>query len=170
MLADELWYEIISIWAIKRKFALDMWITILEFDQIWRHDPAKAHEFDLKYEEYQQSLPLSSKMILDSKMSFYCQPDAFKVFLDVSEKVWAERIFAEKRVHDANSSFDEVLATNKKRHQWQQKTYMRLYDIDIFDMKHYSLVIDTSDKSPQEVFACIREHFNNFIEQRWNNQ
>lgn len=146
-----------------------MWLSILEFDKLWWEDPSKAKEFDLKYEEYQQSLPLESKIILDSRLSFYCQPDAFKVFLTVSDMVGAERIFNQQRSSDASSSLEAVLAANTQRHAWQQQAYLSLYDVDIFDMSNYTLVVDWSDKSPQQVFDEIIEHFTLFLENRWKN-
>jgi cytidylate kinase len=46
----------------------------------------------LKFEEYQKSLALDSKVLLESRLGFLCQPHAFKVFLDVSDEVAAQRI------------------------------------------------------------------------------
>ena len=83
---------------MKRKLAADMWINIIEFNKMW-DDPEKSAEFDLKYEEYQKNLKLSDNIILDSRLWFYAQPKAFKILLDVDEKVAWERIFkAEKKI------------------------------------------------------------------------
>lgn len=162
MIAEELWYEIISIWWLKRKLATEMGLTILEFDKIWWENPDKAKEFDLKYEDYQKSLPLESKVILDSKMSFDCQPDAFKVFMSVSDEEGAKRVFEAQRDDDESKSYEAVLEVNNNRHQWQQDTYKKLYGVDIFDESHYTLVIDTTSLSPEEVYTIIMEKFTAF--------
>lgn len=151
-LSEKLQYEIISIWNIKRKLASEMWITILEFDTIWRENPEKAKEYDLKYEEYQKSLDPNDSLILDSRLSFMCQPDAFNIFLDVEDAEGAKRVFEHQREEDESSSLEAVFETNKKRHQWQYQAYMKLYAIDLFDTNHYDLVVDTTNKSPDEVF------------------
>ena len=82
LLAEKLWYEIVSIGDMKRKLAEEMWINIIEFNKMW-DNPENAKEFDLKYEEYQQNLKLSDNIILDSRLWFYAQPHAFKILLDV---------------------------------------------------------------------------------------
>jgi cytidylate kinase len=63
-----------------------MGLTIAERDQIGRNDPTKAQEHDLKFEDYQKSLSLDDNIILDGRMAFWCQPQAFKIFLDVSDQ------------------------------------------------------------------------------------
>lgn len=165
MLSEHLWYEIVSIWWLKRKLAWDMGLTILEFDKIWRENPEKAKEYDLKYEEYQKSLPLESKVILDSKMSFHCQPKSFKVFMAVSDEEWAKRVFEQQRTSDERKSYESVLAYNKERHQWWVENYKKLYDVNIFDMNHYTLVIDTSTITPQQAFEKIINAFTIFTQQ-----
>lgn len=52
-LAEKLWFTIIGIGDIKRELAKEMWLTIAQRDEIWWNDPAKAQEFDLKFEDYQ---------------------------------------------------------------------------------------------------------------------
>ncbi|MEI7558048.1 MAG: hypothetical protein WCJ45_04410 [bacterium] len=39
---------------------------------------------------------MNSKVILDSRLGFYCQQKAFKVYLDVSDEEAARRIFGDK--------------------------------------------------------------------------
>ena len=143
-----------------------MGLTILEFDQIWWNDPAKAKEYDLKYEDYQKSLPLDSKVILDSKMSFFVQPDAFNVFMDVRDEVGAQRIYDQKRDSEAADSFEAVLEANRTRMEGQKATYLKLYDVDLFDMSHYDLVFDASEMTPEQsadriekwLYAYIKAH------------
>lgn len=163
-LAQELGYTIISIWNIKRALAQDMWLTITQFDQLWRSDPSKAKEFDLKYEKYQKSLDVQSNIILDSRLSFWCQPAWFNVFLDVDDVVGAQRVFQAQRKDDETSSLEAVLQANRTRHQWHQSTYKKLYDVDLYDMSHYDLVIDTSDLSPLQVHEGIITAFTNRLD------
>lgn len=160
-LSEILSYEIISIGDIKRKLALELGMTILERDQLWRDNPEKTKEHDLKFEEYQKSLNLQSNIILDSRLWFYCQPKAFKIFLDVDDEIGAKRVLDQKRIHDARESLEHVLLTNNTRNYWQQEAYLNLYDIDIFDMNHYDLVVDTSDKTPEDVSNICLQWFLN---------
>ena len=162
MLADRLRYPVIGIGDMKREIAQKAWMTILERDQMGWNNPDKAREHDIQFDEYQKSLPLDSNIILDSKLWFYNQPNSFKVFINVADDVWAERVFAAQRDSDARTSYEEVLQINAQRHQWHKENYKKLYNVDIFDMSHYDLVIDTTYMTPDEAFALIVDKFNNF--------
>ncbi len=137
-------------------------MTILEFDTIGRENPEKAKEFDLKYEEYQKTFSVTDNIILDSRMSFWCQPDWFNVFLDVTDEEWWKRIFEQWRSDDESSSLEAVIDANAQRHLWFKETYMKLYWVDIYDLSQYDLVIDTTDKTPEQVFEQIISWFRTF--------
>lgn len=132
-----------------------MGITILEFDRIGREHPEKAKEFDLKYEEYQKSLDVDSPIILDSRLGFRCQPNAFKVFLDVSDEVGAHRIYEAHRASDESKSYEAVLESNRARHAGHAEMYQKLYHVDIFDKNNYDFVLDTTDLTPDVVLERI---------------
>lgn len=138
-----------------------MGISISEFDALGEK-PENQKEFDLKYEEYQKNLPLESKIILDSRLGFLCQPAAFKVFLDVEDSIASERIRHDERATDSFASAEEALLVTQKRNRDTQLRYLKLYNIDWLDPMHYDLVIDTSSKTPQEVVDLLLEHFERF--------
>lgn len=163
MLANKLGYTVIGIGDMKRELAKKMWLTILERDQIGWSDPAKAREYDLQFDEYQKSLSLDSAIVLDSKLWFWNQPHSFKIFVDVSDEVGAQRVLNAQRDSDARNSYEEVLQTNAQRHQGHKENYTKLYGVDIFDMSHYDLVIDTTSLTPEEVLSQILEKFTVFI-------
>ena len=166
LLARELWYEIISIWDMKRKLATEMWINIIEFNKIW-DDPEKSAEFDLKYEEYQKSLKLTDNIILDSRLGFYAQPKAFKILLDVDEKVAWERIFKAKRDTDKNTTQKHAIDEVKERNSSDEERYKKLYNVDLWNPNNYNLVIDTSERSPEEVLQIILDEFKDY---KWKHQ
>ncbi len=162
-IASHLWYTVIGIGDIKRELAKEMGLTIFEFDQIWWNDPKKAQEFDLKFEEYQKSLSLEDNIILDGRMAFWCQPHAFKIFLDVGDIQWAKRVFEAQRDTDAKTSFEEVLDVNTQRNERGRQTYLKLYSIDIYDLSQYDLVIDTTYLHPDDVFELVIREFTKFL-------
>ena len=158
LLAEELWYEIISVWDMKRKLAAEMWINIIEFNKMW-DDPEKSAEFDLKYEEYQKSLKLTDNIILDSRLGFYAQPKAFKILLDVDEEVAWERIFKAERDTDKHTSKKHAVDEVKERNSSDEERYKKLYDVDLWNPNNYNLVIDTSERTPEEVLQIILDEF-----------
>lgn len=158
LLANELGYKIISVWDMKRKLAADMWINIIEFNKMW-DNPENAKEFDLKYEEYQQSLKLSDNIILDSRLGFYAQPKAFKILLDVDEEIAWERIFKAERDTDKQASKEHAIAEVKERNSNDEARYQKLYNVDLWNPNNYNLVIDTSERTPEEVLQIILDEF-----------
>ena len=166
LLAKELGYEIVSIWDMKRKLAAEMWINIIEFNKMW-DDPEKSAEFDLKYEEYQKSLKLTDNIILDSRLWFYAQPKAFKILLDVDEEIAWERIFKAKRETDKNTTKKQAINEVKERNSSDETRYMKLYNVDLWNPNNYNLVIDTSERTPEEVLQIILEEYKIY---KWKHQ
>ena len=166
LLAKELWYKIVSIGDMKRRLAAEMWINIIEFNKMW-DDPEKSAEFDLKYEEYQQNLKLSDNIILDSRLGFYAQPHAFKILLDVDEEIAWERIFKAERDTDKHASKKHAIAQVKERNSSDEERYKKLYDVDLWNPNNYNLVIDTSERTPEEVLQIILDEFKAFKWRKW---
>ena len=166
LLAKELGYEIISIWDMKRKLAAEMWINIIEFNKMW-DDPDKSAEFDLKYEEYQKNLKLSDNIILDSRLWFYAQPPAFKILLDVDEEIAWERIFKAERDTDKHASKKHAIQQVKERNSSDEGRYQKLYNVDLWDPNNYNLVIDTSERTPEEVLQIIVDEFKAYKWKKW---
>jgi cytidylate kinase len=157
-LADKLGYTIVSIGDMKRKLAAEMGLNIYEFNKLG-DAPEKAQEFDLKYEEYQKGFQLTDNSILDSRLGFYAQPEAFKILLDVDEAVASQRIFDARRETDKFSSISEALQEVKQRNLNDQQRYKKLYNVDVRDYKHYTLVIDTSKRTPAEILEIVLQEF-----------
>ena len=165
-MADKLWYEIVSIGDMKRKLAAEMGINIIEFNKMW-DNPENAKEFDLKYEEFQKNLKLNDNIILDSRLWFYAQPKAFKILLDVDEKIAGERIFKAKRETDKNTTKKHAIDEVKERNSSDEARYMKLYNVDLRNAENYNLVIDTSERSPEEVVEIILDEFNAYKRKKW---
>lgn len=158
LLEDALWYTIVDIGSLKRKLAEEMWLSIAAFDALG-DIPWNEEEFDLKYEVYQQQMDPYGPTILDSRLWFYNQPKAYKVFLDVDRKESAKRIFAAKRSTEAYACESDVYDANTKRETKNQKRYMKLYGIDLYDFSQYDMYIDSTDKDPEQIASMILEWY-----------
>ncbi len=167
LLAEHLGYEVISIGAIKRKLAQEMGITISEFNQMGHDNPEFQHEHDLKYETYQQNLPLESKIILESRLGFYNQPDGFNVYLTLDRHIAAQRIFEHQREEDASESLEHVYETTQQRDREDRDAYIEFYGVDMGDMTKYDLVVDTGELTPEQVTEKILEAFSLFLKTQW---
>jgi len=154
ILAEKLGYERISIGDMKREVAKKMWLSIFEFNKLW-DEPGKEREFDLKYDEYQQGLDVKSNIILDSRLWFYNQPEAFKVFLDVDDYEGAKRIMQDNRDTDKYSSIDEFVEISRERNKTDSQRYQKLYGMDHLDLSNFDFVVDTTNDLPDVVAGKI---------------
>ena len=96
---------------------------------------------------------------MDSRLGFYAQPNAFKILLDVSEEIAWERIYKAERDTDKQENLQAAIEEVHNRNKLDFERYMRLYEIDVRDQENYDLVIDTWDKTPDEVADIILENF-----------
>ena len=160
LLAKKLKYEIISIGDMRRKLAEEMGINIYEFNKLG-DNPENAQEFDIKYEEYQKQIPLTDNIILDSRLGFYVQPKAFKILLEVDEKVASKRILGANRETDHFKTPEDALKEVQERNLNDKTRYKKLYNIDVRNYKNYSLVIDTSERTPEEILDIVLNEFKN---------
>lgn len=96
-------------------------------------------------------------------MAFYCQPKSFKVFLDVNDDEAARRIFGDKsRIGDEYDSLEAVKEATIKRNMENIQRFKELYNVDISDISNFDLVVDTDEKTPQQVAEEIIIKFNEF--------
>lgn len=156
LLAEKLWYKYISIWDMKRKIAEYMWINIIKFNELGEL-PENQKEFDLKYEEYQKNLDSDSKIILESRLGYFCQPKSLKIFISVDDESAAKRIFNDHRSTDKYSSREEAYEETKKRNREDVERYQKLYGINYQDPKNFDLIFDTTGKTLDETVLELIE-------------
>lgn len=138
-----------------------MGIDILEFNKLGEQ-PDKSAEFDLKYEEYQKKLDPNANIILDGRMSFYCQPKSFKVFLDVDDAEAARRIMAEHRPTDRFPNLEEATKEIKERNETDALRYEKLYGVNYLDPSHFDFILDTTKRTIEETANEIITKFKEY--------
>lgn len=145
-----------------------MGISIYEFNRLG-DEPGNEEKFDKQYEDYQRSLDTQSNILLESRLWFYCQPHAFKIFLDITEDIAASRIMRDTqwatRWLEKFETLEAAIAVVHARNIEDENRYLKLYGIHYFDPKNYDLVVDTGDKTPDEIMAIILEAYDTFIAQ-----
>ena len=159
IIAEKLGYEYISIGEMRRKIADQMGLNIIEFNKLGEL-PENQHEFDLKYEEYQRSLPVDSNIVLESRLGFRCQPNSFKIFLSVDDRVAAQRIFEQSRDTDSYASLEETYETTIRRNNEDIARYQSLYNINYQEPSNFDLFLDTTGKSTDETVDLMINLFN----------
>lgn len=153
-IAEKLGYEYISIGSMRRIVAEQMWLNIIEFNKLGER-PENQKEFDLKYEEYQKSLSLDDKIVLESRLWFWCQPKSFKIFLSVDDQKAAERIYGQARDTDDYDSLKATYEATIKRNEEDIKRYKHLYNIEYQNPSNFDLFLDTTNLSIDQTVEKI---------------
>lgn len=82
------------------------------------------------------------------------------------DEVASQRIMKDERITDQFHSPQEAFEMVKMRNQKDQERYLKLYGIDLWNPEHYSFIIDTSDKTPEQVLHLILEAFKLFCTEK----
>ena len=99
----------------------------------------------------------TDNFIIDGRLSFHFIPQGIKIFLQVESHEAARRIFHDESRVWVESHFDiEEAARNiETRRKSEDARYMKYYGVHIYDMDLYDIVVDTTQKSPEEVFSYV---------------
>jgi CMP/dCMP kinase len=103
-------------------------------------------------------------IIIEGRTAFHFAPKSVKLYLDVEKGEAARRLFnqPEKRPEESYSTLEEFTAALERRHQSDIKRYSKYYGFDCYDKSHYDIVIDTTEKSIEEVFFEVMEALSRF--------
>ncbi|HRI36201.1 MAG TPA: cytidylate kinase family protein [bacterium] len=158
MLADALGYCRYSTGDFFRELARERGMTLLEFNQSIEHD---GGETDRIVDDRQRAMGENEdNFIIDGRLAFHFIPHSFKIFLSVNARVGVERLFHDRENLtragiDEHETIEEAIRDTEARRLSESKRYLEYYGIDNLDTSHFDLVVDTSHKTPEEVFAEI---------------
>jgi cytidylate kinase len=158
MLAAKLGWPRYYIGGIRREKARERGLTLEEYNKLGETDPST----DIEVDEYQKKLgETQDNFIIEGRTSWYFIPQSFKIFLDVSFAEGSRRIFGALQQDDSRNegknlkSAEDVLQSLKSRRESDKARYAKYFKIDVFDLSHYDLVLDTTDLNIDQVFAKI---------------
>ncbi|NVN96640.1 cytidylate kinase family protein [Candidatus Nomurabacteria bacterium] len=148
LLAQLLNYEFLSIGNKTREFAKTMNMDIVRFQQECLLDPNIDREIDT---EFSKDCNSRHFLIIDYRMGFKFIPNAFHVFLKISEEAAIERLKAANREN-------ETFLTLRERNESFKNQFQKAYGLDYTDEKNYDLVIDSGKfKTPEQIALFILE-------------
>lgn len=104
-----------------------------------------------------------SEIVLDSRLGYFWIHNSFKIYLKADEDVAARRIFDDieqgRRKGESAVSILEALESVQRHNESTQQRYFENYGIDISNTRCFDLIVDTDDKTPDEIVALIQEHY-----------
>lgn len=138
-----------------REMAEEKGMSILELsrsaedgDEIDREIDARTVRLGERHDDF----------VMDARLGWHFLPQSFKVFLEVRPEVAARRIYEASRGSEReNVDLDSTRRAIASRTESEARRYREYYEIDYGDHVHYDLVVDTSDRTIEQVVDLVVE-------------
>ncbi len=162
LLGKRLRMPVYSIGDIRRAVAKKYGMTLEQYNRYGETHPATDHEPD---NWAAREAKKTGRGVYDGRVMFHFIPQSVKVFLDCDERVGAQRISrdtSEKRKSEADLTEEKkALAALRRRIASDKRRYWKFYKLDVFDMRNYDLVVDTTNITPEQTMKKIMEYLAN---------
>ena len=156
ILIDKLGAEYYSTGSIVRSIAEKMNMSVVELNKYMETHPEIDHEID----DGLRALSLVDKLlIIDSRMAWHFTEGTFKVYLSCDIETSALRIMNANRQGEHSASLEATVADTAARRASEMKRYFEQYGVNIKDLTNYTLVVDTTLASPEEIASVILSSF-----------
>jgi len=154
-LSNRLSMELVVGGRIFREWAKKMNVSLSDFSEI----AEEKDRIDRSMDDYLLSiLKEKDSIIVESRLAgWLCHLNgipAFKVFIDASEEVRIKRITESLDTRSGESGEDVIRAT-RERERSEAERYRKYYGIDYGDTSIYDLIVDSTEKSADEVAEVI---------------
>ena len=138
--------------TLVREIAERMGMTIGELNVYMESHP----EIDTEIDDGLVRLALDPRsLIIDSRMAWHFTKGTFKVYLSTDVETASLRIMGANRTGEHVATLEETINCTKGRRESEKKRYFTQYGVDITDLSNYSLVVDTTYATPEEVAGVI---------------
>ncbi len=152
ILIEKLGAEYYSTGAIVRSIAAKRGMSVVELNHYMETHP----EIDREIDDGLIALSaLDKPLVIDSRMAWHFTKGTFKVYLSTDAETSALRIMNANRAGEHEGTLEDTVKQTKARRASEKKRYLEQYGVDIKDLSNYSLVVDTTYATPEEVAECI---------------
>ena len=136
-----------------REMASERGLSILEFSRTAEDRKTIDQEIDARTVRLSEE---SDDFVIDARLGWHFIPQSFKVFLEVTPEVAAQRIYGAQRGSEKeNITLEETQRAIEERTRSERARYQKFYDLDYAAHGQYDLVVDTSDLTIDEVVHTI---------------
>ncbi len=154
-LSEYFGYKRYSTGDFMRSLAMEGWISLIELGREAEWD---GWIIDTILDDRQIKLwKTEDNFIIDGRLAFHFIPNAIKIFLTVSPEEAARRIFADQTRQgvEAHENIENTIVNIQTRRKSEDDRYLKYYRLHIYDMSLYDIVIDTTNRTPEEIFDEI---------------
>lgn len=134
-----------------------------EFNAFCLKEPSYDFFIDKETERLGKELE-GQKVIFDSRLAWHFVPKSFKVFVDLDEDEMAKRLANSDRT--GKEKITDVKKAKKSlinRFNLENERYKKIYGIDNLDMTNYDLVINSKDRTPEDLADEVWKKYSKFI-------
>ncbi len=156
ILIKRLGAEYYSTGAIVRSIAEARGMTVTELNKYMETHPEIDHEIDAGIAALSED---ERFLIIDSRMAWHFTKGTFKVYLSCDIETSALRIMQANRRGEHSSTLEETIDCTRARRESEKKRYTEQYGVDIKDLSNYSLIVDTTVATPEQVADKIAQAF-----------
>lgn len=138
-----------------RELATERWMELIE---IGHQAESDGGVIDAILDNRQKSLwETEDNFIIDGRLAFYFIPHGRKIFLTVEPLEAAKRVFNdESRLWvETHETIEHAAENIIVRRNSEDERYMKYYGVHIYDMGLYDIIVDTTDKTVEEVFEEV---------------
>ena len=164
ILEDKYGFSIYSTGKVQRELAREMNLTTLEMNKLMCSDP----KYDTMIDDTTARISRENKdkkIIFDSRLAWNFVDQSFKVFLQVSLDVAANRVINDNRGQEERyKNLEEAKALLKERALTEDRRYKDMYNVEYFNYSNYNLVIDSTYATPEVIAAIIMEEAKSFYD------
>lgn len=157
-LAAEFFLDRYSSGDFMREMAMERGISLLDLGREAETDGGKI---DQEIDDRQIALGKTRDgFIIDGRLAFHFIPHSVKIFLAVDSHEAARRIFEDEErsgLVESHVSIDHAAENIDIRRKSEVDRYEKYYGLNIYDLSLYDLVLDTTGRSPEEVFQEAAE-------------
>lgn len=156
ILIERLGAEYYSTGAIVRSIAAKRNMSVVELNVYMETHPEIDHEID---DGLKALSDVDKLLVIDSRMAWHFTRGTFKVYLSTDTEVSAARIMGANRQGEHKASLEDTIKDTRARRESEKKRYFEQYGVHIKDLSNYSLIVDTTYATPEEVSECIISAF-----------
>ena len=142
--------------AIVRSIAAQRGMTVGELNKYMETHPEIDHEIDAGISALSND---ERFLIIDSRMAWHFTKGTFKVYLSADIETSALRIMNANRAGEHSATLEETIDCTRARRESEKKRYTEQYGVDIKDLSNYSLIVDTTVATPDQIAERIATSF-----------
>jgi len=164
ILSESMEYRRFSAGGLFRSLARQHNMTIEELNDY----ASRNNVIDREIDTLIRQLGEGNEIVLDARLGYYWIHDSFRVYLHVDPDVAAHRIYTEicdgKRYEEGATTIAQTIISLQRQAESTQERYFHDYGIDITNTSPFDLVIDTDDKTPDEIALLVKHGYRTWLQ------